>query len=190
MSNRWSKALVMALIFSFVSTMSYAKNFAGENIPDDMHFAGKKLLLNGVGQRSKLFMNLYIGALYLESKSQDAKKIVADDAPMAIRLTITSSLITADNMKQATLEGFNKATKNNINPIKPQIDELLSTFDKGVSTGDVYELVNIPGSGVHVIRNGVKATVIRSLPFKQALFGIWLANPPVQESLKRRMLGL
>lgn len=190
MSNKWSMALIMTLILGVFSTMSYAKNFAGENIPDDMQYAGKKLQLNGVGQRSKLFINLYIGALYLESKSQDGKKVVADDAPMAIRLAITSSLITADKMKKATLEGFEKSTKNNINPIKPQIDELLATFDKGASAGDVYELVNIPGSGVHVIRNGVKATVIRSLAFKQALFGIWLSNQPVQDSLKRRMLGL
>lgn len=190
MSNKWTKLLMVGLILSFFSTYSFAKNFAGENIPEDMQYAGKKLQLNGVGQRTKLFMNLYIGALYLEAKSQDGKKIIADDAPMSIRLAITSPLITVDKMKQATLAGFYKSTNNNINPIKPQIDGLLATFDKGVSSGDVYELVNIPGSGIHVIRNGVKVTVIRSLAFKQALFGIWLSKQPVQDSLKRRMLGL
>ncbi|CAA6805962.1 MAG: FIG026291: Hypothetical periplasmic protein [uncultured Thiotrichaceae bacterium] len=190
MNNTWSITLIIALIVSFFSTISSAKNFAGENIPEDMQYAGKKLQLNGVGQRSKLFMNLYIGALYLESKSQDGKKIITDDAPMAIRLAITSPLITTDKMKEATIEGFKNSTKGNINPIKPQIDELLATFDKGVSSGDVFELINTPGSGVHVIRNGVRVTVIRSLAFKQALFGIWLSKKPVQNSLKRRMLGL
>lgn len=190
MSNKRYTALLIVFILSFFSTISYAKNFAGVNIPEDMNYAGKKLQLNGVGLRSKLFMNLYIGALYLESKSQDAKRVVDTDEAMAIRLVITSSLISPDKMKQATLEGFGKSTDNNIIPIKPQIDELLASFDKGVSSGDVYELINIPGSGVHVIRNGVRTTVIRSLPFKQALFGIWLSKKPVQESLKRRMLGL
>lgn len=158
--------------------------------PDSYHYAGKAMELNGSGMRKKLFISLYEGSLYLTAKSKNANKIISDDSLMAIRLKIMSSLISPEKMKKATLEGFEKSTNGKTAVIKPQIDELLKTFDKGVSSGDVYELINLPGSGVHVVRNGVRLTTIRSIAFKKALFGIWLSDNPVQVSLKNKMLGM
>jgi len=66
---------------------------------------------------------------------------------------------------------------------------MLNTFDKGVGPGDVYELINMPGSGVHIVRNGERVEVIRSAAFKEALFGIWLSNTPVQANLRVQLLG-
>jgi hypothetical protein len=174
------------LLFLTISSTTSAK----EAIPDTFSYAGKTMQLNGSGLRKKLFISLYQGSLYLTKKSRDANKIIDEDSPMAIRLKIMSSLISPKKMKQATLEGFEKSTGGKTTAIKPQIDALLKTFDKGVSNGDVYELINLPGSGVHVVRNGVRVTTIRSLAFKKALFGIWLSNHPVQASLKHKMLGL
>ena len=139
--------------------------------------------------RTKFFIKLYVASLYLTEKSKDAEKIIADSSPMAVRLAITSKLISAEKMKKATLEGFIKATKGKTTPIQSQIDQLLATFDKGVKPGDVYEFINMPGSGVHVLRNGIKVTQIGSAAFKQALFGIWLSKTPVQTSLKGQLLG-
>lgn len=163
---------------------------AKQATPDTFSYGGKTMQLNGTGLRKKLFITLYVGSLYLTKKNHDAEKIMAEDSPMAIRLTIKSSLISPKKMKDATLEGFKKSTNGNIAPIKPQIDELLKTFDKGVGPNDVYELINMPGSGIHVVRNGVKVATIRSAAFKKALFGVWLSNKPVQASLKRQMLGM
>ena len=145
--------------------------------------------LNGFGLRKKMFISLYVGSLYLSKKSNDADKIIADDSPMAIRLSIKSSFVDKEKMKAATLEGFEKSTNGDTSKIKPQIEALIKTYDLGMEVGDVYDLVNIPGSGVHVVRNGKKVTSIPSLEFKKALFGIWLSKHPVQENLKKHMLG-
>ncbi|MEE9303885.1 MAG: chalcone isomerase family protein [Thiotrichaceae bacterium] len=163
---------------------------ADNKVSDTFSYGGKAMQLNGAGLRKKLFISLYVGSLYLTEKSKDADKIMADDTPMAIRLFIKSSLISPEKMKDATLDGFKKATNGNISAIKPQIDVLLKTFDKGVGPGDTFELINMPGSGIHVVRNGVRAATIRSPEFKKALFGIWLSKNPVQQSLKRKMLGM
>lgn len=163
---------------------------ASATMPDQIQYGGKTLVLNGVGVRTKLFMKLYFGGLYLTQKNKDAAAIIAADEPMSIRLVITSSMISPDRMKAATLEGFQIATQGNLAPIQPQITKLLNSFDKGVGPGDIYELINMPGSGVHVVRNGKLVEKISSLPFKQALFGIWLSNKPVQANLRAQMLGL
>ena len=179
----------LLIFFISLSLSASAKDFAGVTVPDTIKYGGKSLSLNGVGLRSKLFIKLYVASLYLTEKSKDADKIIVDSSPMAIRLAITSKLISVEKMKKATLEGFTKTTKGKITPIKPQIDQLLATFDKGVKPGDIYEFINMPGSGVHVLRNGIKVTQIGSQAFKQALFGIWLSKTPVQSSLKGQLLG-
>jgi hypothetical protein len=188
---KMKKLLHALIVFTLlVSTASVsAKDIAGTTLPDTMKYGGKSMILNGAGVRKKFFLSLYSGGLYLIEKSSDAKKIISEDKPMAIRLVFISSLLSVDKMKKATMEGFEKSTGGKTAPIKPQIDQLMASFDKGVKTGDVYQLINMPGSGVHVVRNEVRVATIRSLPFKQALFGIWLSDRPVQASLKRSMLG-
>lgn len=181
--------MLLSVVVLIGAPITLSAKDAGNANAETFNYGGKMMKLNGVGIRKKLFIKLYVGSLYLSEKSSDAKKIIADDSAMAIRLLIKSSLISADKMKKVTLEGFEKATNGNISPIKPQIDRFLQTFDKGVGPGDKYELINMPGSGIHVVRNGVKVTIIRSAAFKQALFGVWLSNNPVQQSLKRKMLG-
>ena len=46
-----------------------------------------------------------------------------------------------------------------------------------------------PGKGVSVIRNGTVKVTVEGLDFKKALFGIWLSDDPIQDSLKEEMLG-
>lgn len=177
------------MLFLSFSSAALAIDYAGVNVPDVIKYGGENLRLNGVGQRSKYFVKMYVASLYLAKKNKKAEEIVADDAAMAIRLAITSSYITPEKMKDVTLKGFQRATKDNTTAIKSQIDELVATFKKGVGVGDIYELINMPGSGVHILRNGVRVAQIKSLAFKQALFGIWLSEAPIQRSLKRDLLG-
>lgn len=177
------------LLFLSFSSVVLAIDYAGVNVPDEIKYGGEHLKLNGVGKRSKYFMTMYVASLYLAKKNKKAEEIINDDTAMAIRLAITSSYITPEKMKDITLKGFQQATKDNTTAIKEQIDELVVTFKKGVGVGDVYELVNMPGSGVHILRNGIRVAQIKSLEFKQALFGIWLSDSPIQRSLKRGLLG-
>lgn len=179
------------LLFFMLFTSASAKQYAGKNIEDTLSYNGKTMQLNGFGLRKKSFISLYVGSLYLTTKSNDAEKIMVDDSsPMAIRLSIKSSFVNEEKMKAATLAGFEKSTGGNTGAIQPQIDALIATYNLGMEVGDVYDLVNMPGSGVHVLRNGEKITMIPSLAFKKALFGIWLSKQPIQQNLKRHMLGM
>jgi hypothetical protein len=108
---------------------------------------------------------------------------------MAIRLHIVSSMATSKKMEKAWREGFEKATGGNIEPIKVQIEELISVFREEIKENDSYDLIYVPGKGVQVSKNSEPRSTIEGLPFKKALFGIWLSNKPAQKSLKKAMLG-
>jgi hypothetical protein len=111
------------------------------------------------------------------------------DAAMAIRIDVTSSLVTVDAMKKALKEGLEKSTGNNTGPIMKEINQLTSTFNSDVSTGDFYEFIYLPDAGTNVVKNSEYIDTIPGIDFKKAFFGIWISNNPIQKNLKKAMLG-
>jgi len=186
--------LMLRILATFIIGMALmpltqAKEINDIEIADSIQVAEQSLALNGAGIRSKFFLNLYVGALYLNEKSTDAEKLISADEAMTIRLYITSSLIDGEKMSEATLDGFVKSTGGNLAPIQKEVELLIGAFRDAVENNDVFDLQYLPGTGVSVLRNGETKVVVPGLAFKQALFGIWLSEDPVQDDLKEGMLG-
>lgn len=159
-------------------------------LPATMNAGEQTVSLNGGGIRKKLFFKLYVGGLYLASKSSDAKAIINADEAMAVKLEITSSMISSENMSEAINEGFEKSTGGNVAPLKDKISKFVDTFKKSeIVEGNVFDIVYVPGTGVESYKNGKLQSTIEGLDFKKALFGIWLCDEPADEDLKAKMLG-
>ena len=161
----------------------------GAVAPDQIKYQGNTITKNGQGTRIIFFMKVYEGSLYLETQSSNAEEIVNMDAPMAIRIDVTSTMVTADAMKKALSEGLEKSTGNNTNPISKEIIQLSSSFDSDVSSGDNYEFIYLPDLGTHVLKNSELVELIKWMEFKKAFFGIFLSDNPIQKNLKKAMLG-
>ena len=161
----------------------------GAGAPDQIEYQGNTITRNGQGTRIIFFMKVYEGSLYLETRSSNAEEIVSMDAPMAIRIDVTSSMVTADSMRKALSEGLEKSTGNNTDPISKEIIQLSSSFDSDVSSGDHYQFIYLPEIGVHVLKNSELVELIKGMEFKKAFFGIFLSDNPIQENLKKAMLG-
>lgn len=182
-------AVVCGLCVSvLLATQAAAVEVEGVEISESKTVDGTSLVLNGAGVRSKFFIDLYIGALYLPAKSSDEAAILPADEVQALALHVISGRINSDNMSEATLEGFENSTDGNTAPIQDEIDQLLTVFADEINEGDVFELVYVPGDGVRVIKNGTLGDTIGDRAFKEALFGIWLGAEPAQGSLKDDML--
>ena len=175
-------------LFLLIGFFSFT-NSSANDIPRSIDYENSKLILNGQGTRIVFFMKVYEGSLYLESKSANAEKIINDNAPMAIRIDVTSEMVTADAMKKALSTGLEKSTNGNTGPISNEIDQLASSFNSDVASGDYYEFIFVPEIGTHVIKNNELVEVIPGFDFKKAFFGIFLSNNPIQKNLKKAMLG-
>ena len=159
-------------------------------LPATLEFDGAKLVLNGSGVRKKYMMSLYDGGLYLESKSSDAAAIIAADKPMAIRLEITSGMITSEKMEEALLEGIDNSTGGNTAPIQEYTDAFMSAFKEEIKDGDNFNIGYTPGKGIDTYKNGTHLkTIDGGMTFKEAVFGIWLGDKPADKNLKKGMLG-
>jgi hypothetical protein len=158
-------------------------------LPSKLKVGDAELTLNGAGERTKLLMKMYVAGLYLAESSGDAAAIVAADATMAIRIEITSGLVTQEKLVEALSEGFNSSTGGKTEPMRDQIDQFRRCFAAAIAKGDVFDLVYLPTHGVVVLKNGKRQGAIQGLDFKQALFGIWLGEQPADEGLKVAMLN-
>lgn len=177
------------LLAGSLAMPAYALNVGGVDVPDTYSAMGQELQLNGAGTRSKWFMNLYVGGLYIPEKVNDAEAVIVADEPQAITLHITSGMITSERMTEATMDGFKAATGGDLSRIQAEVDQFMAVFQEEIREGDVFDLVYLPETGVQVFKNGEQRDSVGDLEFKKALFGIWLSDKPAQKDLKERMLG-
>ena len=184
------KYLMTMIAFVSVLSVNAQTKINGIVMPNVVKANGKYLKINGGGIREKLFLDLYVGVLYLEEKTSDANKIINADKSMAIKMRIISGMVSKDNMEEAIREGFDKSTGNKTDPIKDKINTLISKgFAGEIIKGDVFDLVYVPGKGTELIKNNKILVTIKGLDFKKALFGIWLCDKPADANLKKKMLG-
>ena len=185
MNQHFMKPFTLFVLLSIFLTTS----IFGATSPDQIEYQGNSLTKNGQGTRIIFFMKVYEASLFLETKSANALDIINLDAPMAIRLDVSSQMVTADAMKKALSEGLAKSTGNNTDSIIKEINQLSSSFDTAVSTGDYYEFIYLPEMGTHVLKNSELVELIKGIDFKKAFFGIFLSDNPIQKNLKKAMLG-
>lgn len=185
-----SVGLFLFLFCSVLAGFGQTK-IGGVIMPNVVKAGDEYLKINGGGIREKMFLDLYIGVLYLREKSSDAQAIINSDEPMAIKMRVVSSMVSKENMEEAIRTGFEKSTGNNITPLKAKIDQLITSgFKDEISVGDIYDLIYLPSKGTTLYKNNEALTTLTGLDFKKALFGIWLCDQPADENLKNKMLGL
>lgn len=183
------QVITFLMLIATVFTVNAQNTVAGVKVDAKMSLEGQSLVLNGAGTRVKMFMDMYVGALYLEKKSTNASEIMNSKEGAAIKLNIVSGLITSEKMVSAINEGFENATGKKTAPLKAKIDKFKGFFKEEIKKGDVFIIINVPNEGIVVYKNGVKKGSIDGHDFKKALFGIWLCDKPADKDLKDEMLG-
>ncbi len=148
-----------------------------------------KLKLNGAGMRVQYNLNMYLGALYLKTKTSDAQKILNADEPMCMRIYIVSNLVTRERLLESIDDGFRRSTKGNTILIQSKINLLKSAFQEKINKHDDYHLVYEPGKGSSVFKNKEHILTIPGYEFKKALFGIWLSTEAAAAELKNMLLN-
>ena len=178
-----SKIITLLMVIATTLTVNAQETVSGVKVDAKLSLEGQSLVLNGAGTREKMWIDLYVGSLYLPKKSASAKDIIDSKDAGAIKLNIISGMITAIN------EGFENSTGKKTAPLKAKIDKFKGFFKDEIKKGDVFIIMNVSDEGVVVYKNGSKKGSIDGYDFKRALFGIWLGDKPADDDLKAGMLG-
>ncbi|MGE3844490.1 MAG: chalcone isomerase family protein [Vicinamibacterales bacterium] len=162
-------------------------SLSGVTLPDSVDVAGKKLVLNGMGLRSRLMFKVYVGGLYLEQKSADANAILQADTPRRMVLHFMRS-VSKDQMVDAYREAFANNAPDAQKSLQKEIDSLMNAFEP-VSEGDQMFFTYVPGTGMTLAIKGTDKVTIPGQAFGRAMFAAWLGPKPPSNDLKQGLLG-
>jgi hypothetical protein len=178
---------IVVLIFGVQSVA--AREIAGVAVPESVTLKNKALVLNGAGIRKKLFMKIYVCALYLTAKRTAASEILAD--PDAKRIVM--SFLYKEVGVERQVEGWNKGFRDNnsgeeLKGLQDRINLFNSLFTT-VRKGDVIRFDYMPEEGTQVWINDTLNGIVPGEDFFAALLKIWLGPKPAEANLKDALLG-
>lgn len=176
------------LIYSLPAT---ALEIEGIEVAETISSADSKtiLLLNGAGLREKLYIDIYVGALYLPAKTMDARAILSDTEPASVLMHILYKEISKQKLTDGWIDGLDaNLSKSELQTFQPRLDAFNKLFT-AAHKGDVLSIEYTPERGTEVRINGEWRGAVEGNDFFRALLKIWLGPNPVSKSLKQDMLG-
>ena len=164
-----------------------AATLAGVDVPDSASVANTPLVLNGIGLRSKFFFKIYVGGLYLPTKSGDADAIIAGNGADRILMHMIYE-VSKEQFGDAWQEGFDGNVPQQDDMLKENIKQFIAWFGD-CKKDDVITLDYTPGLGTQIFWNGTLRGTITNEGFHHALLSVFLGPKPPTASLKEGMLG-
>jgi hypothetical protein len=180
--------LFALLALLLIASGAWAATLAGVTLPDKAEVDGQSLVLNGLGLRSKLFIKVYVGGLYLSQKETSAQKILAADAPRRMVLHFIYD-VGKDDMCKAWNEGLEANTPNASAEVKKSFQTLCTWMD-GVGKGQQLALTYLPGQGTRVEIAGKAKGTLPGKPTADAILSTWIGpKPGPGNDFKKAVLG-
>lgn len=187
MNNMLAAICVLAM-----ACPALAAEVEGVKVDDKAIVGGQELVLNGAGMRTRLFIKIYVAALYLPQKTNNLLSVVGRNQPRRMTLALQR-----DTDADQVLEAVRAALADNnsqadLDAIKPQLDRFATIFRSvgEAKSGHMIEIDYTPATGTRITVDGTVRGTVDGEAFNKALFGAWLGNRPVQESLKKALLGI
>ena len=186
------RTLVTAICLLLSSTQILAAEVSGVFIDAEFKAeSGQLLVLNGAGLREKFWVDVYVGSLYLPTRSNDIGEILSKPESWRIQLDIVYKEVSQEKLLDSWREGFEKnQSPETLQQLQSRITTFYQFFNRNAVAKDQFRFDYQPGIGTRVSKNQQLLGVIPGEDFGNALLEIWLGNHPADKSLKKAMLGL
>jgi hypothetical protein len=153
----------------------------------DAAIGGKnvKLALTGVAMRTKLIVNVYAIASYVEkgTRVDSAEALYSADCAKRLHLVMQRNV---DGPEMA--EAFRSALR--LNHPEPEFTEDMNVLlqyirSSTIRKGDHVLLTHVPGIGLHINVAGKADHVIKNVAFSKAVWEMYLGKKNVAEAIKK-----
>ena len=167
---------------------AWAAEVAGVRIDDKTRVANADLALTGAGVRKRLFFEVYAIGLYVRDAKADA---IAQTGPKRVSIHMLRD-VGADQFSEALAEGMRaNHPEAEYKALEARVKELSSVMAelKEARKGMAIAL-DWNGKETQVVVDGKPVgKPIAGEDFYRALLRIWLGEKPVQDDLKKALLG-
>ena len=185
-------AAVAAAVALNVGAQAQPVELEGQKFEPTVQVGGQTLTLNGVGLRKRAIFKVYLNGLYVPQKSTDAATLINEKGARRASLRMLRD-VDADSFVSAFTDGLkNNLSEAQLAALKSQVDAFTATMKSvgEVKKGDVINFDYAPEGGTRITVNGQpRGNPIPGHDFYAAVMRIWLGDKPVDEGLKKGMLG-
>jgi hypothetical protein len=183
--------VLMLAILTFFAGAACAAEVAGVKLDDKTRVGSADLVLNGAGLRKRVFFQVYAIGLYLPQKSASAGAVIDQPGPKRVAIHMLRD-VGADDFSSALADGIRaNHSEAEAKALEPRVNELsaimaeLKEAKKGMA-------INLDWTGAEtqmVVQGKPVGKPIAGADFYKALLRIWLGDKPVQDDLKKALLG-
>ena len=179
------RSALIALVLSFAAL---GAEVAGVKIDDKTRVGTSDLVLSGAGLRKRVFFQVYAIGLYVQDKKAD---VISQPGPKRIAIHMLRD-VGAEQFTDALTDGMRaNHSEAEMAALEPRVKELAAIMAevKEAKQGMTIAL-DWSGSETRVLIQGKPAgRPIAGEDFYRALLRIWLGDKPVQDDLKKSLLG-
>jgi long-chain acyl-CoA synthetase len=178
------KFLALAMLFG--SLTAEARDLYGVTVGESLDIEGQKMALFGAGLRSKLFVKVYVGGLYLSDKGIKPSEILESPIPKAIKLHFKRD-VDMGKIRAAWSEGFANNCSTNCEVFKKDLEKINDAMSD-MKEKETMSFFFSPDK-VSVYKNDVKKIDVASKGLARQILAIFLGDKPADKDLKKGMLG-
>jgi len=186
--HRLSTIMATIALTMLLALPAQSAEKAGIIFLDTQTVGNQQLWINGLALREKFVFDVYVAALYLKEKSQDAEAILAKDEPRMMIMHFLRA-VGAEKMNGAWYEGLDANVPTSSSELKEKFEQLAKMMEdikEGQAMGFTYD----PGKGTQVMVNGNIKGVIPGKDFADAILATWIGpNPGPGKRFKAELLG-
>lgn len=176
------------LLLLCVALPVWGVEVAGVKIDDKARVGNTELTLIGAGLRKRVFFQVYAIGLYVQDRKADP---ISQPGAKRVQIHMLRD-VGADTFNEALAEGIKaNHSESESAALEPRVRQLAATIaeikeaKKGMSIALDWD-----GKATQVVIDGKPAgPPIAGEDFYRALLRIWLGDKPVQDDLKKSLLG-
>jgi hypothetical protein len=184
------KAILAAGLFLAITAASAAE-VAGVKIDDRTRVGNSELTLNGAGLRRRAFFQVYAIGLYLPQKAANAAAVLDQPGPKRVSIHMLRD-VGADAFTEALADGIRaNHSEAETKALEPRVKALGSIMAelKEAKKGMAIALDWNGKDTILVAQGEPRGQPIPGEDFYRALLRIWVGDKPVQDDLKKALLG-
>ena len=180
------------ILLSVFSVSVNAMDINGVRIQDTLRAQAEQpeLMLNGASiRKAYLFVDVYIGSLYLEQKYTDAEAIFNDDGYKRMSFHMLRN-VRGKRIATALKDAMQlNLTREEIDGFENEFSLLIKYMDRTMKESEEGIVEYIPGKGTRVITGNEVKGVIPGKAFFNAILTSWIGKQPVSNIMKQELLG-
>ena len=193
MKSEISVAIMVAVFTLFTAggtAWAGDMEIADVTFPGEKTIAGKTLKLNGVALKTKFFIKVFAGGLYLENPTRNAEEAITSEQVKHFHLHYLTSKATAEKLRDGFKEAITEANPPElVAQYRQEIDLYASWLDADMAPGATSLTTYVPGQGLTLVFKGQEKGTIADPAFAQMYFRYTLGEK-ADEDLREGYLGL